>query len=347
LIKKHWKAIIIVLLLVIIGGFFYFRITNVNRNSNERNISEENTLTVKKGSISKTIDGEGYISAINSENLSFPANSSGKKIIAINVDEGDYVEKGDILIELDKREAKLNLMQKENALENAKISGSSNEIEEAKLNLEIAKDQIENLSLKAPFTGLITDVFIEEGNYYENGKAVTIKDTNRLKAEINIEESNFQAVSIGQKAKIELDAYPSLKINGEVTEIANEAENNGGTVTLPVTVTLDKISQDIKINSSAEVEIIVDKLENVIVVPITAVSSDKNGDFVYKVVDGESEKVEVETGLSNGLRIVVKSALNEGDKILLNTFAQNTANSGNLPVNSPVSGGLMGGGRNK
>lgn len=349
LLKKHWKIITVIVLILVIGSGVYYQFFHQTNESKEQIIDSNNIFTVKKGSITKTIDGEGYIKPINEENLSFPSTSGGTKINEIQVEEGDMVEKGDVLVELDKREAKLNYLQKKNALEKSKISGSKNEIEEAELNLQIAEDRIDNLTLKAPFGGLVSDVYIEEGNYYENGNAVTIKNTSKLKSEINIEESNFQEVSLGLKAEIELDSLPNSIFTGKVTEIANEADNSGGTVTLPITVTLDKTNKDIKINSSAQVEIIVREVKDTLVVPITAIISRNNKEIVLKVVDeNETKAVEVETGINNGLRIAVKSGLSEGDKILLNTFAQGSSPE-SAPSFGPGSGigSNMGGGRSK
>lgn len=344
MIKRHWKKILAVILVLIIGGVVYNQFFYKTEEISSQKINPQNVFTVKKGSIAKTIDGEGYIKPINEENLSFPSTSGGTKITEIHVNEGEIVEKGDVLVELDTREASLNYLQKKNALEKAKISGSKNQIEEAELNLQIAEDRIDNLTLKAPFGGLISDVYIEEGNYYENGNAVTIKNTSKLKSEINIEESNFREISLGQKAKIELDSLPKANFTGKVTEIANEADNSGGTVTLPVTVTLDNVNKEIKINSSAQVEIIVDEIRDVLVVPITSIISKNNTDQVMKVVgDNKTETVEVETGLNNGLQIVVESGLSKGDKILLNTFAQGSS-SGSAPAFGPGMG-RAGGGR--
>lgn len=323
LFKKYWKIILVIILLIVVGGGVYYQFFRQPSGNKSQTINPNNIYTVKKGNMTKTIDGEGYIKPVNEENLSFPSTSGGTKITDINVDEGDIVEKGDVLVELDKREAKLNYLQNKNALKKSKISGSKNEIEEAKLNLQIAKDRIDNLTLKAPFSGLISDVYIEEGNYYENGNAITIKNTNKLKSEINIEESNFKEVKLGQKAEIELDSIPTTVFTGKVTEIANEADNSGGTVTLPVTVTLDKTNKDIKINSSARVEIITNEIKDVLMVPITAVISKNNKEMIKKVVkENETKTVEVKTGLTNGLKIEIKSGLKEGDKILLNTFRQ-------------------------
>jgi len=345
LLKRYWKIIVAVVLVLIISGGVYYQFYYQTNESKEQKIDPNNIFTVKKGNITKTIDGQGYIKPINEENLSFPSTSGGTKITKIHVNEGDMVKKGDVLVELDKREARLNYLQKKNALEKAKISGSKNEIEEAELNLYIAEDRIENLTLKAPFGGLVSDVYIEEGNYYENGNAITIKNTNTLKSEINIEESNFQEISLGQKANIELDSLPATSFTGEVTEIANEADNSGGTVTLPVTVTLNETDKEIKINSSAQVEIIVGEQKDTLFIPITAVFNKNNKEVVFKVVDeNKTEAVEIKTGLSNGLRIAVESGLNEGDKILLNTFAQANG-SKNMPTFGPGSGigGNMGG----
>ncbi len=323
MIKKYWKIIIIIVVVIILAGLYYNFKYNNNAETAQTTIDPRMVMEVERGNLQKTIAAEGFIKAINKENLSFPSRSSGStKIKRIYVEEGEMVEEGQLLIELDKTEARLNCLQKQNNYNRAKINGSRSEIEEARINLELAESELENLELKAPFSGIITDIYIEEGNYFSSGTAATIKDTGRLEVEINIEESNIPAVKLGQPVKASLPSLPGIELDGEVSEIGNEADNNNAIVTLPVTVLLEKIDYDVKLGCSAELDIIVGEVKNKIIIPITAVVNRGNKDFVVKVNDEKTEEIPVKTGMSNGLKIVIESGLEPGDKILTNTFQQ-------------------------
>lgn len=322
MIKKYWKIIIIALIIITAGGvyynYFYKSETTAQTTINPRNI-----MVVEKGSLLKTIAAEGFIQPIDEEDLSFPSKSSGStKVKKIYVKEGDRVEKGQLLMELDKTEAQLNYIQKQNSYNRAKINGSKSEIEEARLDLELASLELENLDLKAPFSGIITDIDIEEGGYYNSGDVATIKDISRLKVEVSIEESDIPLVKLGQKAKVTLSSLPGIELSGEVVELGNEANNDNSIVTLPVTVLLEEVDYDIKLGVSADVDIIVGEVKDKVIIPITAIVNRNGRDFVMKVVNGKIQEVPVETGLSDGLNIVVESGLEAGDKILINTFQQ-------------------------
>ncbi len=323
MIKKSWRYIIIILIIIVIGTAVYFNFFKNKSQANEEAKQSRLLIEARKGKIVKTIAAEGYIEPINEKDLSFPSSATGStKIKKIYIEEGELVKEGQLLIELDESEAELRYLQKENVYKLAKINGSDSEIREAKLDYKLASDDLENMDLYAPFDGIVTDIYFEEGNYYSNGDVATIKDVSRLQLEVNIEESNIPELSLGQKARIELACLPGKIINGEVIEIADEANNNNGTVSLPLTILLEDIDFDIKLGCSAEIDIITGEVNNKIVLPISAIFSKNGKEFVMKEIGDELKEVEVKTGMSNGLKIVVESGLNSGDKVLLNTYKQ-------------------------
>lgn len=324
MIKKYWKLIVIIILVLATAGGVYYKFYYQSEAAGQEVINPRMVVEVKKGSLEKTIAATGYVAPIEEKNLSFPTRSSGStKIKKIYVEEGDRVEEGQLLMELDKTEAKLNYIKAQNAYNKAKINGSNSEIEEARLNLELAREELENMELTAPFDGVITDINVEEGGYYTSGTAATIIDNSRLEVEVSIEESDIPNVKLGQKAVVTLESLPGKVITGQVVEIADQAENNSSIVTLPVTVLLDNSDYDIKLGVSAELDIIVGKVENQVVVPITAVINQNGREFVIKVDDeGRQQLIPIKTGLSNGLKIAVESGLQPGDKIIVNTYQQ-------------------------
>ncbi|MFI5358922.1 MAG: efflux RND transporter periplasmic adaptor subunit [Halanaerobiales bacterium] len=318
MIKKYWKLIAVVL--VIILAFLFVRSRFLAKGPELAVLRPGMTIKAEKGTVRETISAEGFIEPIHAEKLNFPARTGSVKVEKIHVKKGDYVEEGQLLIELDKTEARLSYLQRENAYNRALINGSRNEIEEARLNLELVKNNLANLDLRAPFAGIVTDIYLEEGSYYTSGDAITIKDISRYQIEVSVDESKIPIVKTGLPVEVTLISLPGVKLTGVVSEIGNEANNAYATVTIPVKVLLDEIDYDIKLGVSAQVEIIVNEVKDEIVVPATAVFSRAGRDYVMKVVDGETVEVPVETGPTDGLRIAIMSGLEEGDEILVNTY---------------------------
>jgi len=344
MLKKYGKVIIIVVVLLIIGAFYY-SYSSRSETSTQNTIDPRMVMEVQKGNVRKTIIAEGFIEPVDEEDLTFPSRSGGSvKVKKIYVQEGEKVEEGQLLMELDETEARLNYLQRENAYNRARINGSRNEIEEARLNLELAKNELENLDLKAPFSGIITDIYLEEGSYYTSGVAATIKDVSRLQVEVNIEESDIPIIEIGQPVEVSLPSLPDIKLSGRVHKLGNEADNTSSIVTLPVTVLLDEVDYDIKLGVSAELDIIVGEVKDKVVIPITALVNDRGQDAVVKVIDGKTRQVPVETGLTDGLNVAIESGLEPGDKILINTFRQ-APDYGNSSGNIRMGGVFMGGPR--
>jgi multidrug efflux pump subunit AcrA (membrane-fusion protein) len=334
MIKKYWKTIIIIVLILIVIGGFYYRLNNKSETTSKDKIDPRIVMEAEKGSIKKTIIAEGFIEPVDEEDLTFPSKSSGSvKVEKIYVKEGEMVEEEQLLMELDETEARLNYIQRQNNFNRAKINGSQNEIEEARLYLELAKNELKNLDLKAPFSGIITDIYLEEGSYYSSGVVATIKDISRLQVEVNIEESDIPIIELGQEVEVSLPSLPMIELSGKVYKLADEANNDSAIVTLPVTVLLDKLDYEIKLGVSAELDIIIGMVEDKVVIPITAIVSNKGRDTVMKVVNDKIEQVPVETGISDGFNIAIESGLEPGEKFLANTFLH-APNDGNVSKNS-------------
>ncbi|HHU50223.1 MAG TPA: efflux RND transporter periplasmic adaptor subunit [Firmicutes bacterium] len=323
--KRNQPLLLIIITLVVIAASWGLFGRSRNRRESGQNpaFTQEMLYQVRKGSLEKTIATEGFIQAIEEQTLTFPVKSDGSlKLSKIYIKKGDRVDEGTLLMVLDKTEATLRYTQKVNTYNRIKITGSQKEIEEARIDMELARDQLKNMELVAPFAGVITEVYVEEGDHYVSGEVATIKDISRLEVEVNIEEKNIPLIKLGQNARITLESLPGELLTGKVTEIATEVVNNNGLVTLPVTITLDQTDQEIKLGCSAQVDIVVGAVQDQIIIPITAVFTRENRDLVMKWIGNKLQPVPVETTLSDGLRIAVESGLEIGDEILVNTYLQ-------------------------
>lgn len=317
----------------------FFKKNDVGLTSQIINIKVEShvVMAAKRGDIRKMVSTSGYLEPEEEMSLNFKVNS---EVIEILVKEGDRVSEGAELMRLDKDQQELNFLKAKNAYNLIKINGSGGQVEEAELNFKIAKDNLEATTLKAPFSGLIAEIMVKKGEYITTGtKVIYIIDDSNYKIKANVDESDSFEVKVGQEVIVFMDALPEQEFKGKVDEIAHYTKNINGVVTLPVTVQLDQVFREFKPGFSTLMDIIVDKAENELIVPITAVLNKQGQKLVVEVVDGKSQLTAVKTGISDGVYIAIEEGLAEGDNIIINAYKFAGIETGsNINTNSSSEG---------
>lgn len=214
---------------------------------------------------------------------------------------------------------------------------------ERKFNLERVKladvnEQIEAATIIAERPGLVvygasdqnasryrrsSEEAIAEGATVRERQAIlTIPDMREMAVKVNIHESAVQRVAVGQAANVSIDAFPDARLTGVVTKVAVVADSansfmNPDLKVYPTTIKIDGEYDWLRPGMSAEVEILVDRLQDVIYVPLQAVSYFDDKRVVYIARSGEPEMREVETGTFSESFIEIRSGLREGEEVLL------------------------------
>ncbi len=190
-------------------------------------------------------------------------------------------------------------------------------------------------------------------NIVSNYEAVigTILVQDEASVTVSIDELDILDIKEGQTANIILDAIEDKEYEGEISKIATEATNSGGSAKYEVEISLP-IDENMKTGMSASVTIHTAQAENVVVIPVLALQEKENKTFVYTKTDEKgnlSGEVEVETGVSDGTNVEITSGLSEGDTVYY-TPATSSSDSKEETMtgggNNPFSGGGGGGGGN-
>lgn len=319
--KRKWIVWIGVLIVLAIGFSMLRGRAQLNGNqlrAFNRPVNAEMVMTVKKGSLEKTVATTGYLAPQNEKSLSFTQNG---KVAKVYVREGDRVKKGDLLIQLDHKGQELNYIRAQRAYDAAKINGSPADLREQEANLRIAKDDLDSTSLQAPFGGRVTKLDLEAGDFIAAGQmVVTLADDSRYKIEVSVDESDSHLIQVGQSVKISMDALPGREFFGEVKEIPYQTQNVNGIVNVPVTVVITKVEPEFRPGYSTQLDIIVSSLADQVVVPMTAVFNDQGQETVMKVVNKLPVPTRVKTGLHNGVEVVVTEGVEPGDTIVTNAY---------------------------
>jgi multidrug resistance efflux pump len=198
------------------------------------------------------------------------------------------------------------------------------------------QEQLEKCTIRAQKTGLVVYGGARDDQFYYGGEErvregatvrerqaiITIPDLTRMSVNVKIHESYIKKVKKGQKAKITVDAFPDQVLTGEVTKmgVLPDSQNRWMNPDLKVyltTITVDGTHDWVKPGMSAKVEILVNRLDNCVYVPIQAVSPDNGKQFCFVSGGLKPERREVETGDFNDEFIEIKKGIVEGERVLL------------------------------
>lgn len=156
----------------------------------------------------------------------------------------------------------------------------------------------------------------------ERQKIISIPDPSGMKVEIKIHETWVDKIQPGQEAKITITAFPDKEFTGKVLKKAPLADPeewlNPDLKVYSTEVSIEGRDDSIKTGMTAKVEVIIDKLTDVLSVPIQSVVTQEGKKVCYVMANNGPEKRTVETGLFNDNFVEIKSGLAQGEKVLLN-----------------------------
>lgn len=157
---------------------------------------------------------------------------------------------------------------------------------------------------------------------YEGQIILSMPDTAAMVAEISVHETEVDKIQSGQPVKIVMDAFPDRILYGQVLEVAPLPDQQQGWMNPDLKVYKTLVSIDgthdfLKTSMSCKVEVLVRRLNDVLLVPIQVVAN-RGGQKVCYVKSSPPQAREVQTGAFTDTRVQILDGLQEGDEVLLN-----------------------------
>lgn len=294
----------------------------------------------------------GTIEPVESTDLSFEV---GGRIESIAVNLGDQIRKGQVIAQLDKRTYSLSLQSAEANLQQAQStfveaqneftryeeliekglvsrSGFDNvkatyesavsAVNIAKAQLDIARKDLADTELRAPYDGQITKRLAEPSMQITPGQPIfEVEGEDGLEVSVMVPETLIAQIDKGNDLKVSFPVQPGITRNGVITEIGTRAETANA---FPVTVLIDSPMAQLRAGMTAEVDFVFDGVGRtgfqgeVFRVPISAILAYTNQEAYAFVYDEESSQVtrtriQTENILNN--EVYVSSGLTEGQII--------------------------------
>ncbi len=192
-------------------------------------------------------------------------------------------------------------------------------VAQAEIGLRQAQHQLEGTVLQAPHDGIVTLVGVREGELSGGQPAFVLTDLSEYHLEVIVDEIDIGRVEVGQPVTVTLDALPGVTLEGEVTQVADTALPEALVVSYLVTVQLSPNGAPLRAGMTANADLVVDRREDVLLVPNRFIRIDRATGQVYvdKLVNGQVQPVEIQTGQRDETRSEVLAGLEEGDVVVL------------------------------
>jgi HlyD family secretion protein len=216
--------------------------------------------------------------------------------------------------------AKARLADAERDVERLKNGPDPDDVAALEARIQAAQAALDVVDLKATFAGQVTDVMNKTGDQVSPGfSAFRVDDLSMLLVDVRVSEVDVNRIEVGQPATLIFDAILGSEYKGTVKEVAEVGTSLQGVVEFVVTVELTDVDENVKAGMTAAVNIVVDKLENILLVPNRAVRVVNGQRVVYLLKDGQLEQVPVTLGASSDLvSEVLNGSLIVGENVVLN-----------------------------
>lgn len=255
----------------------------------------------------------------------------GLRIDKIHVDVGDNVSKGQLLVEMDKRQyfqAAVQLANLESdfgRMEKLYEEGgiSKQQLDQLATQLEVSthatSNLLDNADLKSPISGVVTERAFDPGDMFSLGtnRILTVMQINRLKISAHISENYFPNVKVGMPVEISLDVYPGEVFVGKVSLIHPAVDAASRTFT--VEITISNPSLRLRPGMMCRATISFGTVRHVLVPDISVLKQTGSSEryvFLANSADSTVERRTVEVGRLIGSQYEIIGGVEDGDYIV-------------------------------
>ena len=289
--------------------------------------------TVEQQLLPRTLAVTGALAADESADVA--AERDGR-LAGVFVERGSIVEKGAVLARLDDREAKATLEQaranvawakaevaryaelrQKQVVAKAEDQRKAIDLDVAQASLTLAEKGFEDCTIRAPFSGLVTEKKVSEGAFVKRGQPVAgLVKIEPLRAELSIPESAVGAVKVGQLVRLSVQSFPGRAFEGRIAYVGPSLRSEART--LVVEARLPNADHALKPGLFATAEIDLPTSAPTLLAPPAAVVTESGVSRAFVLGEGRVSERLVSLGGRRGDLVEIRSGLAAGERVILN-----------------------------
>ncbi len=257
------------------------------------------------------------------------------EVVELLVEEGDWVEKGQVLARLDGERLRLEMLSAKANLDKAR--GEYERYEDLSLRGLVSKSMFDGLRfdleglestyklkklnynysrIRATISGYVSTREIKLGQSVAvNDATFRITDTNQLVAYLQIPQTDLAKFAAGNTATLEVDSMPGRKYAADIVRISPTIDTRNGT--FRATAIIDNAADELAPGMFARFTIAYAKHTNALLIPTQAIVNEDQRSSVYVVSNGEVTLRQIETGIESDGRVEVLSGLSDDEQIVV------------------------------
>jgi membrane fusion protein (multidrug efflux system) len=255
-------------------------------------------------------------------------------LLKLLIEEGDQVEAGQVLAQLDPERAQLELARAEASLRRLEndhrraqelyatklISSEAHDkvrfdLDTQRAAYDLAKLELSYTRIQAPIDGVLSERMVKEGNLIQLHQGLfRIDDFDPLLAVLNVPERELSTLKPGLAVTMSVDALPGRTFGGKVARVSPVVD--AATGTFRVTCEFRDDSGSLKSGMFGRLDVVYDERADALVIPREALIEEDGETAVYTVKDGVAHRQPVSIGYSTGSKVEIREGLAEGDQVV-------------------------------
>ena len=330
-----WAALGALVVAVAVGGVLVAR----NARGNGKKKSDKDAppaapvelTVVRRGSLATWLQ---TTTTLEARNLASVIARAAGEVIELRAEEGQWVQKGALLARLDDTEARLAVQRAEVSLESVERESERNQkmgaegflserevddqklkLRNARIELEQARHDLSETRIVAPFSGRVSDRFVNLGETLVAGKeCFKLVDFDPILARVYFPERELPRLRIGSPATLELDAHPGREFPATVSLVNPVVDRSTGT--FKVTLEVRDPHGLLRPGSFARVKLRTGSFDDAVLLPRRAMVQEDGDEYVF-VAHGDSvARVAVRVGAIAGDTVQILAGLAPGDSVV-------------------------------
>ena len=336
--RSFWVALVIAALAA--GGAFYFyqaeQSAPAGQIAKAAVLAAERVVTVEAEPVvvDTVLEDIRAVGTLGPDEAVVIAPEIAGRIDRFRFAEGDEVSAGDVLVELDattlraelvkarsdmtlaeaNRERAMTLAQRGTGTLRARDEAIA-AYQVAEANVALAQARLEKATIIAPFPGVLGLRAVSAGAYVTPGtRIVELSNIDPIQVDFRVPELALSSLRPGQPIRVTVDALPGRTFEGEVYVIDPIVDENGRAVRLRARIANPE--RTLKPGLFARVQIEVERREDSVLVPESAVFAEGGKRLVYRVVDGRAVLTQIELGHRRPGQVEVLNGLAPGEMVI-------------------------------
>lgn len=342
------------------------------------NLAVKEGERVEKGQLLLELDRGNIAAAVESARANYNSQLASADAAAENRDRAirDYERSQALFDQSLESQAALDANRNAAEAQTSEYIAASERVNQARAALTQSQEDLAKTHITAPIAGTVSQLNkelgeIAVGSQFQEDVVMVISNLAGMEVLLDVDENDIVAISLGDRASIEVDALPDVTLDGEVVEMANTAMVTAAgsadqTTEFQVKVTILEDNPSLRPGMTASADIITETREDTLAVPVQSVTvrtldqlappeddegdegaaedseaaaptwtPDKDGfvELVWVVEDDQAVAKQVKTGIQSDSHIEILEGLAEGDQVVVGSYR---AISQDLEIGSPV-----------